>query len=153
MVLLTSRLGLFTATPKGSWSKSSHPQGYPFSRSYGVILPSSLTRDHPITLVFSTRLPVSVCGTVTLLLARGFSRQLGLSPVALSRGRKLPFGSRSCVRDGFAYPSTYHLRRCSASRYLAFCVPPLLYHSKVKRYRVVQEYKPVVHRLRSSATP
>ena len=40
----------------------------PFSRSYGAILPSSLTRVLPCALVYSTRLPVSVCGTVSLLL-------------------------------------------------------------------------------------
>src|SRR5260221_599844 len=101
MVLLTSRLGHFTATPQSSCSAEacSHPRGFPFSRSYGDILPSSLTRDHPITLVYSTRLPVSVCGTVTLLLARGFSRQYGLDFVALSQRRKLPFGSR-CSPEG-----------------------------------------------------
>src|SRR5438477_5904064 len=98
MVLLTSRLGHFTAAPFCSWSKSSHSRGFPFSRSYGVILPSSLTRDHPFTLVFSTRLPVSVCGTVTHSLARGFSRQFGLNSVALPRGGKLPFSSRSSHR-------------------------------------------------------
>ena len=37
--------------------------GYPFSRSYGVNLPSSLATDHSSALVFSTQLPVSVCGT------------------------------------------------------------------------------------------
>ena len=36
---------------------------HPFSRSYGVILPSSLTRVHSLTLGCSPRLPVSVCGT------------------------------------------------------------------------------------------
>ena len=45
----------------------------PFSRSYGAILPSSLTRVLPIALVFSTRLPVSDCGTDTFDLARHFS--------------------------------------------------------------------------------
>ena len=49
----------------------------PFSRSYGAILPSSLTRVLPIALVFSTRLPVSDCGTDTFDLSRHFSRQLG----------------------------------------------------------------------------
>src|SRR4029434_9527228 len=49
----------------------------PFSRSDGAILPSSLTRVLPIALVFSTRLPVSDCGTGTWDLARHFSRQLG----------------------------------------------------------------------------
>ena len=50
----------------------------PFSRSYGAILPSSLTRVLPIALVCSTRLPVSVYGTGTSDLARQFSRQIGL---------------------------------------------------------------------------
>ncbi len=40
-----------------------HPSGPPFSRSYGVILPSSLTRVLPFALVYSTHPPVSVCGT------------------------------------------------------------------------------------------
>ena len=51
---------------------------HPFSRSYGVILPSSLTRVLSITLGFSPRLPVSVCGTGTSRLARGFSWQCGI---------------------------------------------------------------------------
>src|SRR5436189_3512399 len=50
---------------------------HPFSRSYGVILQSSFRRVLPIALVYSTRLPASVCGTVALDLARGFSCQLG----------------------------------------------------------------------------
>ena len=95
MVLLTSRLGHFTATPFCFPGEQVHSRGFPFSRSYGDILPSSLTRDHPFTLVYSTRLPVSVCGTVTAVLARGFSRQLGLNSVALPREGKLPFGSQS----------------------------------------------------------
>jgi hypothetical protein len=51
--------------------------GHPFSRSYGVNLPSSLTEDHSSTLVYSTCPPVSVCGTVTRSLASGFSRRHG----------------------------------------------------------------------------
>lgn len=51
---------------------------HPFSRSYGVILPSSLTRVLSLTLGFSPRLPVSVCGTGTSRLARGFSWQCGI---------------------------------------------------------------------------
>ena len=35
----------------------------PFSRSYGAILPSSLTKVLSFPLVYSTHLPVSVCGT------------------------------------------------------------------------------------------
>ena len=68
MFLINSRLGLFTAATS-LW--------LPFSRSYGVILPSSLTRVLPFVLEFSSRLPVSVCGTGTSRLFSGFSRQRG----------------------------------------------------------------------------
>jgi hypothetical protein len=40
-----------------------HTQGRSFSRSYGSSLPSSLTRVLPLAWVYSTCLPVSVCGT------------------------------------------------------------------------------------------
>ena len=49
----------------GSRGSPLHLTGPSFFQSYGVILPSSLTRVLSIALVFSTRLPVSVCGTVT----------------------------------------------------------------------------------------
>src|SRR6187200_127174 len=52
--------------------------GRPFSRSYGTILPSSLTRVSSLTSVFSTCPPVSVIGTGTRLLPRGFSRRHGI---------------------------------------------------------------------------
>ena len=66
--LINSCLGLFTA------ANHSHGQ-HPFFRSYGVILPSSLTRVLSLTLGFSPRLPVSVCGTGRCFLTRSFSRQ------------------------------------------------------------------------------
>ena len=68
MFLINSRLGLFTAATS-PW--------LPFSRSYGVVLPSSLTRVLPFVLEFSSRLPVSVCGTGTSGLFSSFSRQRG----------------------------------------------------------------------------
>ena len=52
--MLNSRLGLFSAA---------HFHEHPFSRSYGVNLPSSLTTLHPLALESSSCLPVSVCGT------------------------------------------------------------------------------------------
>ncbi len=52
--MLNSRLGLFSAACS---------RRHPFSRSYGVILPSSLTTLLPSALGFSPHLPVSVCGT------------------------------------------------------------------------------------------
>ena len=66
MFLLNSRLGLFSAATS-LW--------HPFSRSYGVILPSSLTRVLSFVLGFSPHLPVSVCGTGTFILSSSFSRQ------------------------------------------------------------------------------
>jgi len=54
--LVNSCLDLFTVATS-LW--------HPFSRSYGVILPSSLTRVLTFVLEFSSRLPVSVCGTGT----------------------------------------------------------------------------------------
>ena len=54
MFLLNSRLGLFTAAIF-RW--------HPFSRSYGVILPSSLTIVLSLALGFSPHPPVSVYGT------------------------------------------------------------------------------------------
>ena len=52
MFLINSRLGLFTATPSGLQGRKylSTLMGHPFSRSYGVILPSSLTRVIPARL-------------------------------------------------------------------------------------------------------
>ena len=48
----------------------------PFSRSYRVSLPSSLTVIHSSALVYSTRLRVSVCGTGTERIKfSGFSRE------------------------------------------------------------------------------
>ena len=51
---------------------------HPFSRTYGVNLPSSLTTLLPLVLGFSPHPPVSVCGTGTLTLDSSFSRQCGI---------------------------------------------------------------------------
>ena len=45
---------------------------HPFSRSYGVNLPSSLTTLLPLALEFSSYLPVSVCGTGILYIHKAF---------------------------------------------------------------------------------
>ena len=70
MFLLNSCLGHFSAATS-LW--------HPFSRTYGINLPSSLTTLLPLALGFSPRLPVSVCGTGTYALNSGFSRQCGIS--------------------------------------------------------------------------
>ena len=75
-------------------------------------MPSSLTRVLPFVLEFSSRLPVSVCGTGTFTLFSSFSRQCGFihfaslvrSPSAL----RLPTGVLHCLptlRLGRAFPS------------------------------------------------
>ena len=63
MFLVNSCLGRFSAT---------YFRRHPFSRSYGVNLPSSLTTLLPLALGFSPHLPVSVCGTGTLAYTRAF---------------------------------------------------------------------------------
>ena len=65
MFLVNSRLGLFTADLLLDHS---------FSRSYGVILPSSLTIVLSLTLGYSPCPPVSVLGTGTYIInPRNFS--------------------------------------------------------------------------------
>ena len=53
------------------------------SRSYGSNLPNSLTKVLPFPLVFSTHLPVSVCGTVTQVSLEAFLGGLGSVASAL----------------------------------------------------------------------
>ena len=63
--LLNSRLGHFSAATS-LW--------LPLSRSYRVILPSSLAAGHSSALVSSTRPPVSVSGTgISYVMFRRFS--------------------------------------------------------------------------------
>ena len=82
--LVNSRPDRFSAARDSSERKSPHRRGHPFSRSYGVILPNSLTWFLSRTLGFSPCLPVSVCGTVALRSQlRSFSRQHGI-------GRSVP---------------------------------------------------------------
>ena len=100
MFLINSRLGLFTAATL-PW--------LPFSRSYGVILPSSLTMVLPFVLEFSSRLPVSVCGTGTSRLFSGFSRQRGFIRFAsLFRSPSaLRFSDRRTSLSAYASPWTH----------------------------------------------
>ena len=80
MFLVNSRLGHFTATHRRLFREENHDSKHTFFRSYGANLPSSFTRDHSRALECSSRLPVSVCGTVVpWLKLRGFSWQHGLA--------------------------------------------------------------------------
>ena len=69
-------------TPHAQGSGATSPQsqsgaGRPYSEVTAAVLPSSLTRVLPITLVFSTRAPESVCGTGAYSKGSGFSSQPG----------------------------------------------------------------------------
>ena len=76
-----------------------HPQGHPFSRSYGVNMPSSLTMVLPIASVYSTRPPVSVLVRAPTFLPRGFSRKHGLAGFAIRLVSRLGLsGSLICMR-------------------------------------------------------
>ena len=88
MFLVNSRLGLFSATLR---------REFPLSRSYGVILPSSLTTLLPLALGFSPHLPVSVCGTGTLVYLTSF---------LASRHRWLPYYKFGPFRPGQPTPGS-----------------------------------------------
>src|SRR4029077_14423572 len=123
--------------------------GRPFSRSYGTILPSSLTRVSSLTLLFSSRAPVLVLGTGTSNLPRGFSRGHGVEDSPAVK----PAGITSRVKT----PRRTYLSRLATRlpqdnhRLGSFSLPrPLIGHNDCD---VVQEYQPVDHRLRLSASP
>jgi hypothetical protein len=116
-------MGLFSAAFASSPSKSDHRQRLPFSRSYGDILPSSLATFPSIALESSSRLPVSVCGTGTIVLARGFSWRLGIGPISTSA-----LASTSELPRGFSYVASYVAASGTtvAPLGLSFLVPPSL---------------------------
>ena len=99
-------------------------RGSPFSRSYGGILPSSLTRVLPIALVFSTCPPESVWGTGTVPARERFFSAAWDQSLRLKR---LGITSRSCAGRIclpdllHAYPGTTNARVDLPS-----CVTPLL---------------------------
>ena len=144
--LVNSRLGRFAAAPQGSRREAVHPRGHPFSRSYGVIMPSSLTMVLPIASVSSTRLPVSVLVRALAELPRGFSRKHGLTGFAQS----LRLASRALVRRWFPCGAPYALSRGRPEPRPA----TLLRHPVGDNAPpAVQESLPVVHRLRMAASP
>ena len=102
------------------YTARTHNGEQPFSRSYGFILPSSLTRVISRALVFSTYLPVSVCGTGTSSLDSNFSWQRGIEDFVTY------FHSYSYLRiskRGLPYVSPYLLKRLTNwALALSFCV-------------------------------
>ena len=119
--MVNSRQGLVTATASGFLRKGSTPYArHPFSRSYGVNLPSSLAGSHPCALGFSPRLPVSVYGTVThalratRLFLAVWSRLVQFGPKAAPPrepdGWTRSPSARICLGTPL-HPRPYHVRR------------------------------------------
>ncbi len=149
MFLLNSRQSHFTAT----FQRFGYPDAkrYPFSRSYGVMLPNSLTRVLPFALVYSTHLPVSDCGTGTQKSTfRGFSWQQGSTTFALRLGPNLGstggFSYRS-QRLAFVHPTMSNGQGWPTS------LRPLITHSEwfrnVDRMSITYAFRP---RLRTRLT-
>ena len=87
MFLVNSHNPRFSATTPRSGRKALHAKRHTFSRSYGVILPSSLTRVLSRALGYSPRPPESVCGTDTkVALYAAFLGSLGLPSVPSKLG-------------------------------------------------------------------
>ena len=127
---------VFVKQSRSPFHCGSSCEEHPFFRSYGVILPSSLTWSHSRALGFSPHLPVSVYGTVrSRTTCEGF---LG------SVVRRLPSGFPE-VRIGFQVdappdlPGRAPLRPCPATTItrdrLPFCVTP-----QVNAHDLVPEY-------------
>ena len=118
MFLLNSCLGHFSAT---------YFRRHLFSRSYEVILPSSLTMLLPPALGFSPHPPVSVYGTGTVCAIAAFLGSMG-SEASLLLVRS---ASRIIIAQGvFLKSLTPRLHRFFLSRlFLPFCVPTVLTYS------------------------
>ena len=135
MFLLNSRSALVTAAPL---------RGHPFSRSYGVNLPSSLTRVISNTLVSSTCLPVSVCGTGSTAISLedflGDPHPYFASPEGSTRPPSPIMSTDLPIDQGNGFTHTTNSCARNLDR-----VPPSL-------TALVTEYQPCVHRLRRSTS-
>ena len=132
MFLLNSCLNLFSAATS---------QWHPLSRSYGVILPSSLTMLLPSALGFSPHPPVSVYGTgMCYTIAAFLGTWLTCFPTFVRSTSRLQIDERICQ------PISY--LACTGFLIPGSCSP---HASPQFWYTAVQEYQPVVHRLRPSS--
>ena len=120
--------------------------GRPFSRSYGTILPSSLTRVLPITLVFSTCLPVSV-----LVRARPTSLDAFLGGMDSGTSSISGVGFPSQAEWATDFPIARPTRLPQVNQRLGSLILPRPAIGDSGGY-VVLEYQPVGHRLRLSAS-
>ena len=132
--LLNSCLSLFSA----AW----FPR-HPLSLSYGAILPSSLTMLLPPALGFSPHPPVSVYGTGTHeTIAAFLGTWLTRFATLIRSTSRLRIAWRICQPDSFSACTGISIPgSCSPHASPQFCS------------YVVQESKPVVHRIRLSTSP
>ena len=114
MFLLNSCLGQFSAACF---------HRHPFSRSYGVILPSSLTMLLPPALGFSPHPPVSVYGTgLYETIAAFLGSQLTGFPTSFRSASRLPVMQRFFLLHRYLVCPGLHPRVR-----LSFCVPTVLF--------------------------
>ena len=146
MFLVNSRLGHFTAAPSGSRRKALHPTG-------ASLLPK--LRDHfaeflnegSLDRLGMLYLPTCVgFGTGAFPLPRGFSRGHGIDdlPAELT---DIP--SRTYMSPGFSWSSSYRVVRGLPAPRFAYPSPS---PHRSNAEDAVQEYQPVGHRLRLSAS-
>ena len=116
---------------------------FPFSRSYGVILPSSLTMLLPSALGFSPHPPVSVYGTgMCITIAAFLGTWLTRFPTLVRSTLRLRIVRKICC------PYSYHA--CTGFLFPGSCSP----HASPQFWvHIVQESPPVIHRLRLSTSP
>ena len=98
-------------------------------------MPSSLTEVLSSTWVSSTSPPVSVCGTVTPALARGFSRRYGLNAYGSGSRPPLTLPSQRTGRTDLPVRPAYRVGGLAA-QHLAPRVPPSLCAACATRGRV-----------------
>ena len=132
--LLNSCLSLFSAACS---------RRHPFSRSYGVILPSSLTMLLPSALGFSPHPPVSVYGTgMCITIAAFLGTWLTCFPTLVRSTSRLRIVRKICCP--YSYPA------CTGLLFPGSCSP----HASPQFWvHIVQESPPVIHRLRLSTSP
>ena len=105
MFLVNSCLGQFSAA---------YSRRHPFSRSYGVILPSSLTMLRPSALGFSPHLPVSVYGTGSCdTIAAFLDNQLTHFATILRSASRLRIATRICLSDSYLACTCFFIPGCA----------------------------------------
>ena len=127
MFLVNSRSPHFTATTSSSACESPHQWWHTFSRSYGVNLPSSLTRVLSSALGYSPYLPVSVYGTVTIVSRyEAFPGSMGSTTLVEHSSFVITPQCYTRTRICLSPPSTRLNRDFQHPDGIPFCVPPSL---------------------------